>query len=127
MELTGLTVHDKIAVVLPEAASVIVIDCERRVVIGQEEIAADVVPRGNGRGGACEKRHSFLNFSYVCPEPVLVKRCALYIQNGAKSGVFLAVAQGCDVRNSIPAEAPPPAIAAVSAAAMIALRRTQSE
>ena len=28
--------------VLPEAASVIVIDCERRVVIGQEEIAAAV-------------------------------------------------------------------------------------
>jgi hypothetical protein len=26
----------------------------------------------------CEKRHSFLNFSYVCPEPVLVK-CSLYI------------------------------------------------
>jgi hypothetical protein len=22
---------------------------------------------------ACEKRHSFLSFSYVCPEPVLVK------------------------------------------------------
>jgi hypothetical protein len=21
----------------------------------------------------CEKRHSFLNFPYVCPEPVLVK------------------------------------------------------
>jgi hypothetical protein len=36
---------------------------------------------------ACEKRHSFLNFSYVCPEPVLVKRCILYI-NGARSGVF---------------------------------------
>jgi hypothetical protein len=26
----------------------------------------------------CEKRHSFLNFSYVCPEPVLVK-CSFYI------------------------------------------------
>jgi hypothetical protein len=36
---------------------------------------------------ACEKRHSFLNFSYVCPEPVLAKRCILYI-NGARSGVF---------------------------------------
>jgi hypothetical protein len=89
MELTGLTVHDKIAVVLPEAASVIVIDCERRVVIGQEEIAADVVPRGNGRGGACEKRHSFLNFSYVCPEPVLVIRCALYIKMAQKVAFFL--------------------------------------
>jgi hypothetical protein len=32
-------------------------------------------------------QHSFLNFSYVCPEPVLVNRCILYI-NGAKSGVF---------------------------------------
>ena len=80
IELTGLTVYNKVAVVLPEAASVIVIDCERRVVIGQEEIAADVVPRGNGRGGA--------------------------------------VAQGCDVRNSVPAPAAPPAVAAVSAAAM---------
>jgi hypothetical protein len=38
-------------------------------------------------GHAYEKRHSFLNFPYVCPEPVLVKRCILYI-NGAKSGVF---------------------------------------
>jgi hypothetical protein len=27
---------------------------------------------------ACEKRHSFLNFSYVCPEPVLVKSSFLY-------------------------------------------------
>jgi hypothetical protein len=35
----------------------------------------------------CEKRHSFLNFSYVCPEPVLVK-CSLYIYiYGSKSGV----------------------------------------
>jgi hypothetical protein len=30
----------------------------------------------------------FLNFSYVCPEPVLVKRSLLYL-NGAKKGVFL--------------------------------------
>jgi hypothetical protein len=36
---------------------------------------------------ACEKRHSFLNFSYVCPEPVLVKCSCLHI-NGAESGVF---------------------------------------
>jgi hypothetical protein len=27
----------------------------------------------------CTKRHSFLSFPYVCPEPVLVKRCILYI------------------------------------------------
>jgi hypothetical protein len=33
------------------------------------------------------KRHSFLSFPYVCPEPVLVKSCILYI-NGAKSAVF---------------------------------------
>jgi hypothetical protein len=30
-------------------------------------------------------QHSFLSFSYVCPELVLVKRCILY-KNGAKSG-----------------------------------------
>ena len=35
----------------------------------------------------CEKRHFFLNFSYVCPEPVLVK-CSFLFINGAKSGVF---------------------------------------
>jgi hypothetical protein len=40
---------------------------------------------------ACEKRHSFLNFSYVCPEPVLVKGCILYINGIAKSGVFLTL------------------------------------
>jgi hypothetical protein len=38
-------------------------------------------------GRACTKRHSFLNFLYVCPEPVLAKWCILYT-NGAKSGVF---------------------------------------
>jgi hypothetical protein len=27
----------------------------------------------------CEKRLSFLNFSYVCPEPVLVKSSFIYI------------------------------------------------
>jgi hypothetical protein len=27
----------------------------------------------------CEKRHSFLNFPYVCPEPVLVKNVRVYI------------------------------------------------
>jgi hypothetical protein len=38
--------------------------------------------------GTCEKRHSFLNFPYVCPEPVLVKCSFIYIYtNGAKSGV----------------------------------------
>jgi hypothetical protein len=35
----------------------------------------------------CGKRHSFLNFSYACPEPVLVKSSFLNM-NGAKSGVF---------------------------------------
>ena len=30
----------------------------------------------------------FLSFPYVCPEPVLVKECILYI-NGSKSAVFL--------------------------------------
>ena len=34
------------------------------------------------------KRRSVLSFPYVCPEPVSVKRCILYI-NGAKSGVSL--------------------------------------
>jgi hypothetical protein len=38
----------------------------------------------------CEKRHSFWSFPYVSLEPVLVKRCILYI-NGAKSGVFLTL------------------------------------
>jgi hypothetical protein len=37
-----------------------------------------------------EKRHSFLSFPYVCPEPVLVKCSFLYI-NGTKSGVFRTV------------------------------------
>ena len=35
----------------------------------------------------CTKHHSFLNFPYVCPEPVLAKCSFLYI-NGAKSAVF---------------------------------------
>jgi hypothetical protein len=34
------------------------------------------------------KRHSFLSFPYVCPEPVLAKLSFIYI-NGAKNGVFL--------------------------------------
>ena len=38
----------------------------------------------------CTKRHSFLSFPYVCPEPVWVKCSFLYI-NGAKSGVFRIV------------------------------------
>jgi hypothetical protein len=40
-----------------------------------------------GAGAPCEKRHSFLSFPYVFPEPVLVKLPFLYI-NGANSGVF---------------------------------------
>ena len=36
----------------------------------------------------CENRHSFWSFPYVCPEPILVKRCILYINGIAKSGVF---------------------------------------
>ena len=35
--------------------------------------------------------HSFLNFSYVCPEPVLVKRCILYIK--AQEVAFFAPRQ----------------------------------
>jgi hypothetical protein len=38
-------------------------------------------------GIPAKKRHSFLTFPYVCPEPVLVKCSFLYI-NGSKSGVF---------------------------------------
>jgi hypothetical protein len=30
---------------------------------------------------------TFLSFPYVCPEPVLVKQCILYI-NGSKMAVF---------------------------------------
>jgi hypothetical protein len=37
---------------------------------------------------ASEKTASFLSFPYVCPEPVLVKECILYI-NGPKMAVFL--------------------------------------
>jgi hypothetical protein len=36
---------------------------------------------------ACTKTALFWSFPYVCPEPVLVKQCILYI-NGAKSAVF---------------------------------------
>ena len=32
-----------------------------------------IVLRHVSSGAPCEKRLSFLNFSYVCPEPVLVK------------------------------------------------------
>ena len=35
----------------------------------------------------CGKRHLFLSFPYVCPEPVLAKWSFLYI-NGAKRRVF---------------------------------------
>ena len=42
---------------------------------------------------ACTKRHSFLSFPYVCPEPVLVKCSFIYI-NGAKSGVFRTSSPG---------------------------------
>jgi hypothetical protein len=42
-----------------------------------------------GTDGCGAKRFLFcvFCFPYVCPEPVLVKSCILYI-NGAKSGVF---------------------------------------
>ena len=36
---------------------------------------------------ACEKRHSFLSFPYVCPEPFLVK-CSFLCINGAKGYVL---------------------------------------
>jgi hypothetical protein len=38
------------------------------------------------RHASCETRPSFLNFSYVCPEPVLVKGSFIYI-NGSKKRV----------------------------------------
>ena len=41
----------------------------------------------SGQQDLCVKRHSFLNFSYVCPEPVLVK-CSVLYTNGSKRGVF---------------------------------------
>jgi hypothetical protein len=38
----------------------------------------------------CEKRHSFLSFSYVCPEPVLVK-CSFSYINGSKRPCLLTM------------------------------------
>ena len=46
--------------------------------------------RCSARRASCEKHTTlFSPFSYVCPEPVLVKKCILYI-NGSKSGVYRA-------------------------------------
>ena len=42
------------------------------------------------RGVSCEKRRTFLNFSYICPEPGLVKGSFVYI-NCSKRGVFRTV------------------------------------
>ena len=52
---------------------------------------------------ACEKRHSFLNFSYVCPEPVLVK-CSFCYKNGSNSGVFRTDAWAIGPVHAEPAE-----------------------
>jgi hypothetical protein len=43
---------------------------------------------GTWCSGGCEKRHLFLSFPYVCPEPVLVKRSFLYINGIAKMPFF---------------------------------------
>ena len=51
-----LAVHDEVAVVLPEAAAVVVVDGERGVVICQKEVAIDEIPSGDGRGGAIAER-----------------------------------------------------------------------
>jgi hypothetical protein len=40
------------------------------------------------------KRGLFLNFSYVCPEPVLVKRSFFQYINGSKRVAFLQVGSG---------------------------------
>jgi hypothetical protein len=42
-----------------------------------------------------EKNVLFLSFSYVCPEPVLVKCSFLYI-NGAKSTIFSPLQDACE-------------------------------
>jgi hypothetical protein len=52
---------------------------------------------------ACEKRHSILNFSYVCPEPVLVK-CSFCYKNGSSSGVFRTDAWAIGPVHAEPAE-----------------------
>jgi hypothetical protein len=46
-----------------------------------------------------ETRVFFERFPYVCPEPVLVKRCALYTNGIAKSGVSLPGAEGLAARS----------------------------
>ena len=51
-----LAIHDQIAVVLPVARSVIVVNRERGIVIGKKEIAGDVIPRWDGRGCAVTQR-----------------------------------------------------------------------
>ena len=48
-----------------------------------------VRPKPN-RSAAARKRHLFWSFSYVCPEPVLVK-CSFLVLKRPKSGVFLPV------------------------------------
>ena len=53
-----LAVHDEVAVVLPEAAAVVVVDGERGVVVRDEEVARDVVPGGDGRGRAVTQRRN---------------------------------------------------------------------
>eukprot|EP01046_Picozoa_sp_COSAG06_P039557 COSAG06_NODE_4692_length_4031_cov_4.370869_1_plen_155_part_00 len=46
------------------------------------------VNSGPSRQSLLGIRHFFLSFPYVCPEPVLVKSCILYINGISKSAVF---------------------------------------
>jgi hypothetical protein len=41
--------------------------------VPRERVVEGIQPVVRKRSPACEKRHSFLSFPYVCPEPVLVK------------------------------------------------------
>jgi hypothetical protein len=49
---------------------------------------------------SCEKRHSFLNLSYVCAEPVLVKKMILSIKR-LKKGAFLTWHGGGNAKRSL--------------------------
>jgi hypothetical protein len=62
--------------------------------------AADVVTEMRNCRPLRTKRHSFLSFPYVCPEPVLVKRSLYIYINGSKRPFLLtgsfAVSHFCE-------------------------------
>jgi hypothetical protein len=56
----------------------------RKPLLTPDECTAVLEEVRKNAPSAIRKRHYFLSFPYVCPEPVLVKPCILYI-NGAKT------------------------------------------